>query len=148
MRLNVKSIMLMVLGLSAVISGCFSSEDVARAKCDLSNIERDSGSRSAAIEDGFGIFEGTVVSKKVSSSKTVEAEVEISWALHDVVEIGTVVTVETPAHDPGGVNLYGVDLEVGKHYRIAAVREDDATETWETVSWFGTYDTENRPVCD
>ena len=142
----------MALGLSVMTVSCYNADDANRAKCSIFNAGKGSDSHNEDLDQvteiGFDIFEGTVVSKKVSSSKMVEAEMEISWAAHDVVEVGAVVLVQTSGHNPDETILDEVDLEVGKHYRIAAIREDDATETWKTESWFGVYDTENGPVCD
>jgi len=111
-------------------------DEINQQRCVLSRIKELSDLHDR-IEDA-AIFEGVVISKQVSSSAIVRAEVEVSWVLHGVE--GEKVVVETSESSP-----YGINFEIGKHYRIAAYEENGALKTW---SWMGTYNMEDKPVCD
>lgn len=140
------------LGLSIVLVGCVSpngivtgidgkpiqvtDDEINQQKCMLSRVKEVSDLHDRI--EGAAIFEGVVINKRVSSSAIVKAEVEVSWVLHGVE--AKKVNVETSENSP-----YGIDFEIGKHYRIGAYEENGTLKTW---SWMGTYKTEDKPVCD
>jgi hypothetical protein len=81
--------------------------------------------------EGTAVFEGIVLKKKIVENNIYEVDIKINWILYGITTGKTYIKVNTPA-----MGMYGVDFEIGKHYRILAFGEGGLYRTW---NWSGTH---------
>ena len=133
------------MGLFAALVANVGAQDAFPSKCALPGIKKGSDAHKLVVnsEEGMAVFDGTVTHKQPAASeafdaKMAKAKMKVDWALHGV-RVGSVVTVIAPSDGPSRVAL-----EVGKHYRMLALK--DHTGTWLTWSDIA-YNTAEGPGC-